>query len=119
VTSKDDEYMGYRMEAGTVVTSNNFHISTSESEYPEPRRFNPERYFPILFTFTDRGLIFRFMNEYVKDVLQGHLGWGSGRRICVGWNVGWKNMFITFSRLLYCFDFIEDPVTLPSLLLEW
>ena len=53
----------------------------------------------------------RFMNEHVKDVLQGHLGWGSGRRLCVGWNVGWKNMFITFSRMLYCFDFVEDPVT--------
>jgi hypothetical protein len=53
----------------------------------------------------------RFMNEHVKDVLQGHLGWGSGRRLCVGWNVGWKNMFITFSRMLYCFDFVEEPVT--------
>jgi len=52
----------------------------------------------------------RFMNEHVKDVLQGHLGWGAGRRVCVGWNVGLKNMFIVFSRLLYCFDFIEDPV---------
>jgi hypothetical protein len=50
------------------------------------------------------------MNEHVLDVMEGHLGWGSGRRVCVGWNVGWKNMFITFSRMLYCFDFIEDPV---------
>jgi hypothetical protein len=52
------------------------------------------------------------MNEHVKDPLQGQLGFGSGRRVCVGWNVGWKNMFIVFSRLLYCFDFIEDPVFL-------
>jgi len=50
------------------------------------------------------------MNDHVLDVLQGHYGWGVGRRVCVGWNVGWKNMFITFSRMLYCFDFIEDPV---------
>src|SRR5271170_6911941 len=54
------------------------------------------------------------MNEHVQDVLQGHLGFGSGRRVCVGWNVGWKNMFIVFSRLLYCFDFIEDPVLSPQ-----
>jgi len=92
--SKDDEYAGYHMEAGTVVLSNNFHITTNDKEYPEARRFNPER----------------FMNDHVKDVLEGHLGWGSGRRVCIGWNVGWKNMFIVFSRLLYCFEFIEDPV---------
>jgi hypothetical protein len=50
------------------------------------------------------------MNEHVKDVLEGHTGFGMGRRVCVGWNVGYKNMFIVFSRLLYCLDFIEDPV---------
>jgi len=91
--TKDDEYNGYRLKAGTVVTSNNYHICTNPKEYPEPRRFNPER----------------FLDEHVKDVLQGHTGWGSGRRVCPGWNVGYKNMFIVFSRLLYCFEFIEDP----------
>jgi len=44
--SKDDEYNGYHFEAGTVFTSNNWHIATNESEYAEPRRFNPERYSP-------------------------------------------------------------------------
>jgi cytochrome P450 len=41
---KDDEYNGYRMEAGTVFVSNNYHIATSEAEYPDARRFIPERY---------------------------------------------------------------------------
>jgi cytochrome P450 len=106
---KDDEYNGYHMEAGTVVLSNNYYITTNDAEYPHARRFDPERYqSPNTLTYC------RFMNEHVKDVLQGHLGWGSGRRVCIGWNVGWKNMFIVFSRLLYCFDFIEDPVCLRS-----
>ena len=91
--SKDDEYEGYRFQAGTVFISNHFHIATNPEEHFEPRRFNPQRY----------------MNEHVKDMFEGQLGFGSGRRICVGWNVGWKNMFIVFSRLLYCFDFGEDP----------
>jgi len=43
MNSKDDEYRGYHFEKGTVFTSNNFHISTSESEYDEPLRFKPER----------------------------------------------------------------------------
>jgi len=91
--SQDDEYQGYRFKAGTVFVSNHFHIATNPEEHHEPGRFNPERY----------------MNDHVMDMFQGQLGFGSGRRVCVGWNVGWKNMFITFSRLLYCFDFIEDP----------
>jgi cytochrome P450 len=92
------------MEAGTVVLSNNWHIASNDKEFPEARRFNPERW------ASHWGDLSRFMNEHVKDPLQGQLGFGSGRRVCVGWNVGWKNMFIVFSRLLYCFDFIEDSV---------
>jgi cytochrome P450 len=91
--TQDDEYNGYRFKAGTIFLANHWHISTNPNEYFEPRRFNPER----------------FMNEHVKDMLEGHIGFGNGRRVCVGWNVGWRNMFIVFSRLLYCFDFIEDP----------
>jgi hypothetical protein len=33
------------MEAGTVVLSNNFHIACNNDEFPEARRFNPERYY--------------------------------------------------------------------------
>ena len=33
-----------------------------------------------------------------------------GRRVCVGWNVAHRNMFIVFARILYCFDFFEDAV---------
>jgi cytochrome P450 len=32
-----------------------------------------------------------------------------GRRICPGAHLGTRNMFIAFSRLLYCFDFREVP----------
>lgn len=28
----------------------------------------------------------------------------------MGWNIAHRNMFIVFARLLYCFDFFEDPV---------
>lgn len=32
-----------------------------------------------------------------------------GRRICPGAHLGTRNMFIAFSRLLYCFNFQEVP----------
>ena len=113
---KDDEYEGYRFPAGTVFTWNawylefdilfNFRaIALSEKEYKDPMRYWPER----------------FMNDDLNNALQGHWGFGPGkfasvlylilgRRVCVGWNVGQMNMWIATARLLYCFDFIQDPV---------
>ena len=105
---KDDEYEGYKFPAGTVFTWNAWAISLSEKEYDEPLKFKPER----------------FLNKDLNNALQGHWAFGPGmppspnrrnltvvgRRVCVGWNVGQQNMFIATARLLYCFDFMEDPV---------
>lgn len=33
----------------------------------------------------------------------------AGRRQCIGYNLAFTNQFIVFSRLLYCFDILEDP----------
>jgi hypothetical protein len=35
----------------------------------------------------------------------------TGRRICVGLNVGANNIWIAAACLLYCFNFEEDPVS--------
>jgi hypothetical protein len=32
-----------------------------------------------------------------------------GRRVCTGYHVGDTNVWIATARLLYCFDFIENP----------
>lgn len=32
-----------------------------------------------------------------------------GRRACTGYHVGDTNVWIAIARLLYCFDFEEDP----------
>jgi cytochrome P450 len=106
--TEDLEFEGYRFEKGTIFTWNSWHISTASNEYEDPLAFKPERY----------------MNEHVWDTLEGNWGFGAGmfsllvdhsnvlgRRVCVGWHVAARNMFFVFARLLYCFDFIEDPVT--------
>jgi len=90
--TQDDEYNGYKFEKGTVFTWNAWAISLDPREYKDPVRFMPER----------------FLNDDLDSVLEGQWGFGAGRRVCVGWHVGERNMFITFSRLVYCFDFIED-----------
>ena len=98
---QDDEYEGYKFPAGTVFTWNAWAIALSEKEYPQAERFWPER----------------FLNDDLNNPLKGHYGFGPGRRVCVGWSVGEMNVWIAIARLLYCFDFEEDPVcSLPLFL---
>ncbi|GAB7349605.1 hypothetical protein MBLNU459_g0292t1 [Dothideomycetes sp. NU459] len=90
---RDDEYEGYKFPAGTVFTWNAYAIALDAKEYDQPERFWPER----------------FLNEDLNNPLKGHWGFGAGRRVCAGYQVGENNVWIALARLVYCFDFIEDP----------
>jgi hypothetical protein len=59
----DDEFEGYRLPAGTVVTYNHWAIADSTEEYEQPERFWPER----------------FLNEDLDKPTKGHLGFGAGK----------------------------------------
>ena len=123
--TKDDEFEGYRLPAGTVVTWNHWTISHDPNEYGEPERFYPDR----------------FLNDDIGNVAKGHLGFGAGRwplqfdpasypvsstilpsalaanstdlhlgrRACVGSNVAASNLFIAIARIVYWFDIEQDP----------
>jgi cytochrome P450 len=104
--TEDLEFEGYHFEKGTTITWNSWHISTNPKEFEDPLAFKPERY----------------MNEHVYETLEGNWGFGAGitqlkvtltigRRVCVGYIIAARNMYMVFSRLLYCFDFAEDPVS--------
>lgn len=110
--SQDDEYEGYKLPAGTMVTWNMHHLSRSPDEYQDPERFWPER----------------FLNDDLNNPLKGHWAFGAGmivhlskarrpttnkytgRRVCPGYNVAETNLWMFLSRLLYCFDFEAIPV---------
>ncbi|KAF4551379.1 Cytochrome P450-like protein 60 [Elsinoe fawcettii] len=92
-TTQDDEFEDYFIPAGTVVTWNHWGIANDPKEYEQPGRFWPER----------------FLNEDLDKPLKGHLGFGAGRRACVGYNVAVQSMFIAIARLVYCFDCKEIP----------
>lgn len=94
---QDDEYEGYKFPKGTVFTWNAWAIALSEKEYPQAERFWPDL----------------FLNADLDNPLKGHWAFGAGRRVCVGWKVGEMNVWIAIARLLYCFDFTEDPVRIP------
>ncbi|KAJ0106890.1 Cytochrome P450-like protein 60 [Diaporthe amygdali] len=60
--TEDDEFEGYHIPAGTVVTYNNWGIANDPVEYDQPERFWPER----------------FLDEDIDKFLKGHLGFGAG-----------------------------------------
>ncbi|THV45592.1 hypothetical protein BGAL_0471g00020 [Botrytis galanthina] len=91
--SEDDSYMGFTIPSGSIIVYNHWAIANSSSEYEQPDRFWPER----------------FLNDDLDKPTKGHLGFGTGRRVCVGYNVGVSNMFIALARLLYCFEFEPVP----------
>ncbi|KAE9574997.1 hypothetical protein CGMCC3_g8928 [Colletotrichum fructicola] len=90
---RDDEFEGYKIPAGTIVTYNQWAIANSTDEYEQPERFWPER----------------FINEDLDKPVKGHLGFGAGRRLCVGYNVAITNLHISLARLVYCFDILPVP----------
>ncbi|PVH73673.1 cytochrome P450 [Cadophora sp. DSE1049] len=90
---KDDEYEGYRFPAGTQFAWNAYAIALNENEFEDPFTFNPDR----------------FMNADLNNPLKGHWQFGTGRRVCVGYNVGTNNIWLAVACLIYCFDVTEDP----------
>ncbi|KAJ5302937.1 hypothetical protein N7476_009736 [Penicillium atrosanguineum] len=88
---KDDHYKGWLIPRNTWVQGNVWAIHHNEREFPDPDRFNPDR--------------------YVKDSLdqrpfpgeKGYMTFGWGRRVCSGQGLAEQGTFITVARLLWGF----------------
>jgi cytochrome P450 len=112
--TEDFEFEQYYFPRGTLFTWNAWAIVQNPLEYKDPERFWPER----------------FLDEHVGDILHGIWGFGAGRRgnygyerslmiVCAGYQVAARNLFITISRLLYCFDCEYAGVMIPLNLAEF
>ncbi|KAK2861446.1 hypothetical protein FQN49_004189 [Arthroderma sp. PD_2] len=83
-STKDDEYMGYRIPRGAVVTANHWSLDMDEEVFPEPEEFKPERW----------------LNN--PNLPQSTFGFG--RRVCTGQNVARNSVFIIGARILWGYD---------------
>ncbi|KAJ1301794.1 hypothetical protein OPQ81_009022 [Rhizoctonia solani] len=81
---RDDTYRGYRIPKGAIVLGNAWAISNNPDIYPDPDRFNPDR----------------FLDPSVPD----SPSFGFGRRICPGLHHAESVIFITAAGLLAMFD---------------
>ncbi|KAJ2917369.1 hypothetical protein MD484_g3052, partial [Candolleomyces efflorescens] len=89
--SEDDVYEGYFIPKGTVVIGNIWHILHDPETYPEPDKFNPDR-------FIKDGKI----NQEATDPALAAFGFG--RRICPGRFIALDTLYVLISSTLAMFD---------------
>ncbi|KAJ2917332.1 hypothetical protein MD484_g3042, partial [Candolleomyces efflorescens] len=90
-TSEDDIYEGYFIPKGTVVFGNIWHILHDPEVYPDPFRFNPDRYLK-------NGEI----DQEVAD--PSEVVFGFGRRACPGRLSALDNLYPLVVSVLAAFD---------------
>ncbi|KDQ23402.1 hypothetical protein PLEOSDRAFT_1109045 [Pleurotus ostreatus PC15] len=90
--TEDDVYDGYFIPKGTLVATNVWSMLNDPEAYPEPSKFNPDRFLKD--------------GEIDPDVLDpAQVAFGFGRRICPGRFFSADNTFIIVSTLLSAFNF--------------
>jgi len=96
--TEEDNYMGYIIPQGAGLLINTWGIHMDPKRYPEPRRFNPERFIGFNQSAADSA-------NQPDPAKRDHFAFGAGRRICPGMHVAERSLFIGMSRLLWAFDF--------------
>ncbi|KZS88719.1 cytochrome P450, partial [Sistotremastrum niveocremeum HHB9708] len=93
--TEDDEYNGMLIPKGSTIIANLWGLSKDEQIYPDPWKFQPERY------ITDSNSTPQMeLREWV---------FGFGRRICPGQYFAEASLFISVASVLAMFD-ISKPV---------
>ena len=87
----DDVYKGYHLPKGATVVENVWAVFRDPVAYPEPHRFNPER-------FLKDGKLDPSVRNPEDRIF------GSARRICPGRYVANRTSFLRFATILATFD---------------
>ncbi|GJE87610.1 cytochrome P450 [Phanerochaete sordida] len=90
--AEDDEYQGHRIPKGTTIVPNVWAILHDEKMYPEPLRFNPDR----------------FLDEVQNAALNinelPNAAFGFGRRACPGRTLAFETIWITIATTLAVYN---------------
>ncbi|KAI1215193.1 cytochrome P450 [Annulohypoxylon truncatum] len=87
-STADDVYKGMFIPKGSTIIAPLWSIHLNESDFPDPDRFQPER-------FTGN-------REYPGTF--GHSAFGWGRRICPGMHLGTASVELNIARILWAFE---------------
>jgi cytochrome P450 len=88
----DDTWNGYIIPKGTWTQGNVWAIHHNDREFPNPDKFDPDRY------LKDSPKARPFSND------RGYMTFGWGRRVCSGQGLAEQGTFITVARLLWAFN---------------
>ncbi|PAV15608.1 cytochrome P450 [Pyrrhoderma noxium] len=88
--TEDDEYMGYRIPAGTTIFANIWAVLRDPQLYPDPDKFIPERWLPS--------------SSKESPMNSNKIGFGFGRRLCPGRHFAENSVFIGVSSILSMFN---------------
>ncbi|BGP32800.1 hypothetical protein JCM10296v2_004584 [Rhodotorula toruloides] len=87
-STEDDWYNGTFIPKGSTVIANLWSIHVNEKDFPEPHKFDPER----------------FMVKRDYPGRWGHSAFGFGRRICPGMHLAENSIYINIARILWAFN---------------
>ena len=85
-STKEIEFDGYHFPENTGFVINEVAVS---DEWEDPDTFKPEWY----------------LDGHGFDIAHGVWGFGGGRRICVGYRLAHRGMFLNIARLVLCYDY--------------
>ncbi|KAG1802492.1 cytochrome P450 [Suillus variegatus] len=92
--TKDIIWRDYLIPAGATVIGNHWAIANDPEVFPEPHKFNPQRWIDNAGSVRDDLKFFAF---------------GFGRRVCPGQHVANRSLFITTALILWAFRLSENP----------
>ncbi|KAK3935641.1 O-methylsterigmatocystin oxidoreductase [Diplogelasinospora grovesii] len=95
--TQDDYYEGYLIPKDAGVVNNVWGIHMDPERYPEPRRFNPDRYKDDYQNLADAA-------ANPDPSKRDQFTFGAGRRICSGMHVAERSLFLGVSRMLWGFN---------------
>ncbi|PPQ76418.1 hypothetical protein CVT26_013075 [Gymnopilus dilepis] len=101
----EQEYKGFRLPAGSMITVNIWTLLHDKERYPEPFKFNPDRF------MTGKGQL----DASVWDPEQAC--WGYGRRICPGRHMAYSAIWVNIASMLAVFN-IEKSVDGTGVVIE-
>eukprot|EP00058_Branchiostoma_floridae_P017177 XP_002602665.1 hypothetical protein BRAFLDRAFT_210347 [Branchiostoma floridae] len=90
-TTQDVKVQGYDIPNGTRVLVNLHSVHVDPAYWPDPDRFDPERFLDA------EGNVINHPESFIP--------FGGGRRVCLGEQLARMELFLFFSTLLKCFTF--------------
>jgi len=87
--TQDTEYGQYKFKKGTMFFANLDKFLNDPSEFPEPKKFIPER----------------FMENGILQKKDHFVPFGVGKRICMGESLAKNELFVFFVRILQRLQF--------------